>query len=68
MLVDPSIIILVCIGVGFLVFCIRACLMSKCRKISFSLKNGLQVERDTSHEQNVSQLKLEIPGIGTSSK
>jgi hypothetical protein len=66
-MLETSIIIITCLGIGFLAFCIRACYMSKCRKITISLK-GIEIERDTSREQNVSQLNLQIPGMNTGSK
>ena len=59
---DPTIIIVVGLTVAFLAFCIRACYMSKCKKVSITWR-GIDIERDTSREENVSKLHLEIPKI-----
>ncbi len=59
-MLETTIVVVVGLGIAFLAFCIRACYMSKCKKISISLR-GIEIERDTTNEQNVSQLKLDIP-------
>ena len=57
-MLETTIVIIVISGIAFLVFCVRACFMSKCKKVKLGC---IEIEREISREQNVSQLKLEIP-------
>ncbi len=59
-MLETTIVALAIAGVAFLAFIIRSCYMSKCKRVKLCC---LEVERDTSQEQSVSQLKLEIPKI-----
>jgi hypothetical protein len=59
-MLETTIVALVIAGVAFFAFLIRSCYMSKCRRVKLCC---LEVERDTSQEQNVSQLKFDIPKI-----
>ena len=57
-MLETTIVIIVISGIAFLVFCVRACFMSKCKKVKLGC---IEIEREISREQNVSQLKFEIP-------
>ena len=57
-MLETTIVIIVISGIAFLVFCVRACFMSKCKKVKLGC---IEIEREISREQNISQLKLEIP-------
>lgn len=57
-MLETTIVIIVISGIAFLVFCVRACFMSKCNKVKLGC---IHIERDVLREQNVSQLKFDIP-------
>ena len=57
-MLETSIILICLVGVGFLAYCIRACYMSKCNRVKLGC---IEIERNVNHEQNVSQLRLDIP-------
>jgi hypothetical protein len=57
-MLETTMVFIVAAGVGFLIFLIRACYMSKCTKVKFGC---IECQRDTTREANVSQLKFEIP-------
>lgn len=61
-MVEPTLIIIAGMGIAFLIFCIRACYMSKCRKVEITWR-GVKIERDVSREENVSKLHLDIPKV-----
>ena len=59
-MLETTLVLIVVASAGFLVYLVRALFMSKCKRVKLCC---LECERDTSREQNVSQLKLEIPKI-----
>ena len=59
-MLETTMVFIVAAGLGFLIFFIRACYMSKCNKFKLGC---LEIHRDVTQEQNISQLKLEIPKI-----
>ncbi len=57
-MLESTMVFIIAAGVGLLVFLIRACYMSKCTKVKLGC---IECQRDTTREQNVSQLKFQIP-------
>ena len=61
-MLETTLVVIIIAGIAFFSFCIRACYMSKCKQIDISLR-GIKIERDTSNEENVSKLHLDIPKV-----
>ncbi len=59
-MLETTLVVIIIAGVALLTLCIKACFASKCRHIKCGC---IEIERDISREQNISQLQLEIPKI-----
>lgn len=59
-MLETTLVVIIIAGVALLALCVRACFASKCRRVKLGC---IEIERDTSREQNVSQLQLDIPRI-----
>jgi hypothetical protein len=59
-MLETTIVIIIIAGVALLAYCIKGCFASKCKRFKLGC---LEIERDTTREQNLSQLKLDVPKI-----
>ena len=59
-MLETTIVIIIIAGVALCAFCIKGCFASKCRRVKCCC---LEIDRDTTREQNLSRLKLDIPKI-----